>query len=634
MKNKLLLTIVCIIIGTSYCEISAEEVIAQWSDFKNLVAFDTHPSSCNIHNNNFASLQRINDQTKIVITANNDGFPRTDLWHKEDDMEKYWIATFSTKGCSNIKVTTSQYSSEYGPRDFKIQYRTENREWTDLNVSIKVEPQNKWTSSRSILLPSSLENQPKVSMRWLVSSETAANSKYTIRSSGANRINLSISAVYQEPTQTTWQPQSTPADWSDANNWSNGVPDTFSNIEIRSGSNFYPTLKAGDQAICDTIFFKTDNYDISGEILNSHLLQYNTAVVELLPSPNQYHLISPPLSGIYSGDFFVKASFDPLVEEGNKRNTPGIWMKLYQTTNPEKQTRAQDSDWSGYFNSLDYLIAPGSGICIWIDDDNVPAGHKFAEHMVVAFPKDSSRYSYFDKNGAVTKTTGELMREKPGRFAYESLEDYDSESGSFSIPVTSDFSDDKVFGSAIVGNPFMCHLDFSKFQQANSNKIEAVYKIWGGNTFEEGILYGEGEYSLEKENYNYIAPMQAFVVTKKDAYKGQRLGSLYFSPDMGELKPGVGLRSASLTKEIKTDTRRLSEEKINIVVINAGEIEIQSPEDDPVKAIFCYNLQGQVIVSKRGSVDNKHTIDTSALPKFVIVKVITERNIEIRKLSF
>ena len=633
MKNKSILLLLLFWATGSCGMVFGREVIAQWSGYKYLRDSIVPPSHYNSYNKDGASLQRINGNKKLLIDFYDDGFPSGDLWHKEEtDMEKYWLATFSSKHYKDIVVTLSQRSSSTGPENFKLQYKTGVSEWKDLGVTLKMPTKGNWSTPMTISLPAEAENQEEVSFRSLQTNYQTPGSSSTTGAFGANRIDLSISGILNLVKNTTWEPQNGSTEWNEAANWSNGIPDTLSNAIFYSGSSSYPVLQSSSKATCDTVFFRSEIYDQSGEIANTCFLQYKAAVVELLPSRNRYHLIAPPLSGIYSGDFFTKASFHESIEEKNKRNVPGVWMKLYQTKNPEKATEAKDTFWSGYFNTLDYPIGLGSGLCIWVDDQHMPKEYLTPEYLSFTFPKDSSSYCYFDESGQITKKTSLLDKTSSHRFVYETAKDYNPADGSFSIEVCTDVSGNEVFGSAIVGNPFMCHLNFSKFQAANEDKIESVYRIWGGDSFDNSLLYGDSKYPLNENNHNYIAPMQAFVVIKKEGYKEKPLGTLSFTPDMAETGSGSGLRSASLT-DIHTNTVGPKKESVAIE-IHPNQIRIESTEDNPIRRVEYYNLQGKLFFL-RADVNTHHlTIPQADLPSTGILRIITQENTTIRKIIF
>lgn len=98
---------------------------------------------------------------------------------------KYWQIDFNTTNNTNINVSAVQRSSGTGPRDFKIQYKIGAGSWADTGVNVTVA--NDFTAGvSSTVLPASCNNQPLVSVRWIMTSDTNVNG--TLVSAGTSRI--------------------------------------------------------------------------------------------------------------------------------------------------------------------------------------------------------------------------------------------------------------------------------------------------------------------------------------------------------------------------------------------------------------------------------------------------------------
>ncbi|MCC6385382.1 MAG: hypothetical protein LC117_07870 [Bacteroidia bacterium] len=105
---------------------------------------------------------------------------------------KWWEITINTIGCNNLEISSKQYSSATGPRDFRIDYRIGAGAWTALvNVTVATN----WTSGvvLSNALPITCENQPAVSFRWIMTSNIAVNGS-AVAAGGNTRIDdISVS---------------------------------------------------------------------------------------------------------------------------------------------------------------------------------------------------------------------------------------------------------------------------------------------------------------------------------------------------------------------------------------------------------------------------------------------------------
>ena len=616
--------------------VAAQEVIAEWGRYQQANIFVFLANGGNSLNHNIATLAVEEDRGGTLSSAPSTApIPTSNLWNKFYEREQYWIITFSTQGYNTLTVASTHQSTGVGPRDFQVQYKIGTGEWYNIDgATVSVGTGN---TNKNISLPNELNNKATVSLRWLLTSNVSAGGG-TIQSNGngVNRISITIKGTPIPPKATsTWNPSNNSTNWNDAGNWSNGaIPDANTNVIINSGCNSYPILEKETNATCDTIFFETQQEDMVGSVAKTCYLQYNAAVVKLWMSSRQYHLVSPPLCNVYTGDYFTQSALNPEINPGVYRAIPSLWMKLYQAPNPQKPVSVFAQGWSGYFNTLDYEMMPGSGLCVWLGDTGLPEADRTKDNLVISFPKDSIQYSYFNEYGDVNGHTNTLQREKKSRFVYENANNYDPETGEFEIAVTSDFIDGEIFNTAIVGNPFMSHLNFSKFQEANSDKIERVYRIWGGDSFENSVLYGDAEHSLEDVNstYNYIAPMQSFVVVKKEAYQNTALGSLQFTPEMSEICPGAGLRSASYVEGTPTSIPKHTESSIKINVEN-NHIHVYAPSSDLIKSVCCYDMQGRLINQQACESDNRCTI---AIPDnnipMVILKLRTNTNTVVKKV--
>lgn len=98
---------------------------------------------------------------------------------------KYWLAELTTEGFEELRLTSLQNGSNTGPRDFMIQWSLDGSDWTDV---VAVEVGNNWTTGAvDVPLPTDLNDQPTVHLRWVVDSTTAIN-EGDVSSAGTNRI--------------------------------------------------------------------------------------------------------------------------------------------------------------------------------------------------------------------------------------------------------------------------------------------------------------------------------------------------------------------------------------------------------------------------------------------------------------
>lgn len=122
----------------------------------------------------------------------------TSGWDNGQDT-KYWQVDVNTTGATNITVSSLQGSSSTGPKDFKLQYKIGAAgTWTDvaggvvtLTTTVVAGTLNTWGALTDVALPANASNQTLVSLRWIMTSNTAINAS-PVASTGTSR----ISAIY------------------------------------------------------------------------------------------------------------------------------------------------------------------------------------------------------------------------------------------------------------------------------------------------------------------------------------------------------------------------------------------------------------------------------------------------------
>ncbi len=102
---------------------------------------------------------------------------------------KYWKVDFTTLGYKDISFSSKQRSSSTGPKHFKVQYMLNNNgNWIDLPGTSIITADN-WSSGVIVdyMLPTQCNNQNLVSLRWIMTSDTAVNGS-PVAPTGASRI--------------------------------------------------------------------------------------------------------------------------------------------------------------------------------------------------------------------------------------------------------------------------------------------------------------------------------------------------------------------------------------------------------------------------------------------------------------
>lgn len=102
---------------------------------------------------------------------------------------KSWTIEFSTLGYSNITISSVQKSSNSGPKHFKLQYSTISNEWVDVPSGLITVANDDFSIGKTskILLPTDANNQPSVSVQWVMASNDQVLSG-DVELSGTSRI--------------------------------------------------------------------------------------------------------------------------------------------------------------------------------------------------------------------------------------------------------------------------------------------------------------------------------------------------------------------------------------------------------------------------------------------------------------
>lgn len=151
-----------------------------------------------------------------------EGSVRTAGWDNGSG-SKYWLASLSTTGYENIVLSSKQFSSSTGPKNFKAQISTDMQSWTDVSSSnLVLESTFSCAGSSCMLnglaLPSLASNQTQLYIRWLMDSNTSVSGS-SVGSSGSSR----IKDIVVEGEALSSQSSEKVAEWIFAGTGSNGL---------------------------------------------------------------------------------------------------------------------------------------------------------------------------------------------------------------------------------------------------------------------------------------------------------------------------------------------------------------------------------------------------------------------------
>lgn len=347
--------------------------------------------------------------------------------------------------------------------------------------------------------------------------------------------------IYKTPPTLVWTGEDKTGDWHNFKNWSNpedifnkypraNIPRACTNVIIPDGISIYPGLSALTTNYADYVNPECDTITIhhGGEVTLPTRLHYQKAKVDINMSVNRWYMFSPPLKDFNTGDIYVNDP-NPYLDDAI------MSVRRFGLKNP--QNGYVSAGWSGKFNKPTVTFNAGEGLAIWVNDGNTtPAART---KYLFEYPKYDTQYHIYGTSaGDIWGTYPVASRVNANRFIFDGLP---NASGNFTVSTLDDNGNGLPAKKLwLVGNPFMAHLDFNKFYQANQTKIKNYYRIMtDGGVYE---FYNQGANTLPQ----YIAPMQSFIIEVADGVASP-VSSLTFNGSMTLNVPGETnkIRSAS-----------------------------------------------------------------------------------------
>lgn len=347
--------------------------------------------------------------------------------------------------------------------------------------------------------------------------------------------------VIVHPKTSAWKKDANSTDWNDSNNWTEGVPWTCTDVLIPSDCTPYPVLESGKNYYCNRIQFEP-----GAEVINTHYLNYEQAWVNVSLKSGEYNMFSAPLKETYTGDmFFLNVQSNGITgyeycwldySESTylaNRFTPKVYQRLWNASVQNAQNddggyvavNPEDNFWTAPFNLVSQEYKAGQGVLVRPDKE----GEKTQQPYTFRFPKRHAKYEYYNyaETGAGSSTgrweTISRNSANIGRFIYED----DLRRVSFPYHVT--LENKRPTTMFLAGNPFMAHINVSKFLAANPavKKVKLINK--NGNSYN----YTEWDRSSTDKQ---IAPTQSFLVEVAEAYQSlyRYKLNIHFTEDMLE----------------------------------------------------------------------------------------------------
>ncbi len=346
------------------------------------------------------------------------------------------------------------------------------------------------------------------------------------------------------PDTVVWAPVESDY-WGDDENWHaiiNGKQVENGMVPLAETDVVIPTLSDVRRYpyLCDSIFYPMDaNYvtakchkilfQSQATMLNQQKLAYDSAYVDMTVNKDTWHSIAMPLKDVYSGDLYVPHSGKNYTDASAKN----LESTDYFTISSFKGIRdslAAYAAWSTYYNDSvktvhyspsgiynTYNRLQGDGDLVFYSSNTVDkkidafGGLQMGiwgpdnltdDQITIRLPKPDTKYDlYLD---GVVKSSVTIDRTNAHKFAFEP-----DENGQMKVTLHNNTASNWF----IWGNPTMAYVDAEAFYLANSDKIEANYKV-----MVDGEWKTRNKYNVTYQS-RFVAPFESVLVYAKEGAK-------------------------------------------------------------------------------------------------------------------
>lgn len=310
------------------------------------------------------------------------------------------------------------------------------------------------------------------------------------------------------------------------------------------------------------------HFEPGAEMMHAEYLLYNKAWVDYQLGKGRWYTLASPLKAVVAGDFYTdnddgvekQEYFTDITFTGNAQYNNGavtnnrfkpsvyqrawkgesteVWLHIDATT---KKNVAISGNWSALTNDVAEKYEPGTGFSLKVQD--------VTDSATFRLPKADTEYYYYSQNGAQgsDKVSG-ISKVNAHRLQSDEIYQRTDNSTVGSIEVK-EFTvplDESADGQYyLVGNPFMAHLDMTKFFDRNAGLVRKYWLVTDGNQ-SAAVGTGNAWVTVEEGSTVKVAPLQSFFVQKAEGVTGAI--TLTFTQDMQTLGDGGtndGLRSAN-----------------------------------------------------------------------------------------
>ena len=350
--------------------------------------------------------------------------------------------------------------------------------------------------------------------------------------------------------------------------------------------------------LCDQIHF-----DYGGEMLHSELLTHNRAWTEVNVPTKQWTLVSTPLNGVYSGDWYTKTSGDETAEyftdlefvsPDNNRLKPLMtqrsWDGNAKVVSGSNNASAVVSNvtWSSTFNDVAVPYQPGMGFSIHANMGSSDDGNGVTFRM----PKSDTSYEGFNDDP--------LARDGAnfGKLATSDMAALAEEGTDYEVEITPSQDGNYI----IIGNPFVSHLSAKAFFEANSNVLQGKYWTANDDYPKAGVADDNGNWqTTDGTDAALIPPYTAFYAQLNS--KSTQPQTIKFNTSMaalgttasGDTPSTNGLVISAVAENGKSSTLLSYKASAENGYVTTEDVQLLNESDSEVPMV--YTVAGDIATS-------------------------------------
>ena len=277
----------------------------------------------------------------------------------------------------------------------------------------------------------------------------------------------------------------------------------------------YPMTIGFEPHHCHNIYFAP-----GAHLHNQHLLEYDSAFVDMKIQAGFWNMVSAPMKNMVSGDMYIPHSGTwnggSSLESSNPFKVSGFqgarytdaayafWQGFYNTTVGMRYEGNTDlknvsSAEFVYSNTLNQSLQAGSGYQIY---GLGPGENGNTGELTIRLPKPDTEYYYYTPEGNKSEKFDRVPTENRNRLAYEPDGDV------MTITLTNNEESDNF----LFGNPTMAFIDMQLFLKTNDSVLNPVF-----HRVEASTWTASTELTMTQDRY--LAPMSSVMLETKTPQK-------------------------------------------------------------------------------------------------------------------